>query len=138
MPVDTAYIDVDYLDAVWGKVQGYVERALKHSDGELDASQVRLLLTQRVAHLFVGTRGEEIVGCMVVEFRSFPNYRVANIIAVGGDDMWLDKSMFDRFRKWAKTKGCSKVETCCRPAVARLLEQRCGMHQQYITMRADA
>lgn len=137
MPVDTNYVELDSLDRVWPVVASFVARALKHSAGELDASQVRLLLTQRQAHLFVGVRNEVIVGAMVVEFTQYPNYRVANIIAVGGDDMWLDKAMFDRFRKWAKSKGCSKVETSCRPAVARLLEQRCGMHQQYITMRAD-
>jgi hypothetical protein len=136
MQVDTSYIDVDLLDPVWPKVRGYVERALKHSAGELDASQVRLLLTQRMAHLFVGTRGGEIVGCMVVEFNTFPNFRVANIITVAGDDMWLDRAGFDSFRQWAKAKGCSKIEASCRASVARLF-QRCGMHQQYITMRAD-
>jgi hypothetical protein len=138
MPVTVSYVEIDNLDPVWPKVEAFVERALKHSDGELNTSQVRLLLTQRLAHLFVGLRGDEIVGCMVTEFRSFPNYRVANIIAVAGDEMWLDRTMFDKFRAWAKSRGCTKVETCCRPSVARLLEERCGMRQQYITMRAEA
>lgn len=138
MPVNTKYVEPDALDQIWGIVASFVERALKHSDGELTTDQVRLLLTQRFAHLFVGVRSEVIVGAMVVEFKQYPNYRVANIIAVGGDDMWLDRDMFDRFRTWAKNRGATKIETSCRPAIARLLETRCGMHQQYITMRADA
>lgn len=76
-------------------------------------------MVQGLAHLIVATRGKP-VGAAAVEFKDYPNFRAANVIAIGGKGMFADQTGFEALARFAKERGASRIEGYCPPAVARL------------------
>lgn len=124
------------LDVCWPVVGGFLDSALSHSEGELNAEDVRQMVKAGHAFVLVIVRAGEILAAGAVEVTQYPRYKVANIIAVGGKRVFLRRDEFQWLCRVARDMGCAKVQTYCRPSMARLLE-RLGMRQAYRVMRAD-
>ena len=128
--------DATRLDVVWPEVAPMLSAALKCGDGELDLSQLRLMVANRQALLILVMEGDQIVGCGAVEFVQYPNYRVANFIATGGKQMMISRQEVDQVRVFMKEMGASKRQGVCPDSVARLWERR-GARKAYNLMRWD-
>jgi hypothetical protein len=124
------------LDACWPVVGGFLAAALAHSEGELTAADVREMVEAGRAFVLVVVEGGEIIAAGAVEISEYPRYKVATIIAVGGKRVFLRRSELDWLRMVARDMGCAKVQTYCRPSMARLLE-KLGMREAYRVMRCD-
>lgn len=128
--------DVTRLDVVWPEVAPMLSAALECGDGELDLSQLRMMLANRQAMLILVMEGERIVGCGAAEFVQYPNYRAANFIATGGRQMMISRAEVDQVRMFMKDMGASKMQGYCPDSVARLWERR-GARKVYNLMRWD-
>ncbi|WP_354686689.1 hypothetical protein [Cupriavidus necator] len=124
------------LDACWPVVGGFLNDALAHSEGELTADDIREMVKAERAFVLVVIESGEIIAAGAVEINEYPRYRVANIIAVGGQRVFLRRSELDWLRMVVRDMGCAKLQTYCRPSMARLLE-RLGMREAYRVMRLD-
>jgi len=135
-PLMLCTVGPERLDEVWPQAAPLLNKALETSDGELDLSQLRLLVATGAARLVLGIRDGVVVGAAAVEFVQYPNYRVASVIAIGGVSLLAGRDVFQQLRVWAKTQGASKLQGYCSEAVARLW-RRFGMEQTYIVVRCD-
>ncbi|TSP11436.1 hypothetical protein [Cupriavidus campinensis] len=128
--------DASKLDAIWPEVSPMLAAALECGDGELDLSQLRMMVANRQAMLILVMENDRIVGVGAVEFIQYPNYRVANFIATGGKQMLISRQEIDQVRLFMKDMGASKMQGFCPDSVARLWERR-GARKAYNLMRWD-
>ncbi|RSE91220.1 hypothetical protein [Achromobacter aegrifaciens] len=130
------YFDPARLDAIWPEVAPLLGAALSKGEGELDLSQLRMLITARQADLVLVLDGDALVGALAIEFIQYPNCRVANFIATGGRRLFARESDVSELKAWLKERGASKIQGYCPPAVARLW-CRLGFHVAYQVVRCD-
>lgn len=122
------------LDAVWPVVKPLIQSALDTGKGEMNADQARYALTKGLAELFVAKTDGSINGVALVEFMNYPNYRAANVIAVGGRGVLKHA---EEFKNWLRLGGASVIEGHCHDGVARLWESKLGMSKAYTIMRGE-
>lgn len=130
------HFDAARLDLVWPEVSALLGAALEKGEGELDLSQLRMLIATRQADLVIVQDGGQVVGAIAIEFIQYPNYRVANFIATGGRRLFARDSDLEQLKTWLKSRGASKIQGYCPPAVARLWG-RLGFHVAYQVVRCD-
>lgn len=130
------HFDATRLDTVWPEVSQLLGAALEKGEGELDLSQLRMLIAARQADLVLVLDGNALVGAIAIEFIQYPNYRVANFIATGGRRLFARESDVSELKAWLKERGASKIQGYCPPAVARLW-CRLGFHVAYQVVRCD-
>lgn len=106
------------FDRVWPLAARWLSPALEHGDGAFTLDQLRLLVSQDRAFLLALSRGEEIVGALVVEIHRRPQYTVASVMACGGK--FIVKQGWNDFAGWAKAWGCSRIETWANDSRLRL------------------
>lgn len=128
--------DAAQLDVVWPEVAPMLAAALECGDGEIDLSQLRMMVANRQALLILVMEGDRIAGVGAVEFIQYPNYRVANFIATGGKQMMISRQEVDQVRAFMREMGASKMQGFCPDSVARLWERR-GARKAYNLMRWD-
>lgn len=122
------------LDDAWPQVVGMLEKGMHRGDGEIDMAQMRLLLVQGRAELVMNLADNGPDMAVVFQYIDHPNYRVAHIMAIGGIPS-AKKSEQEILHRWLKhERGCSKLQACCTPAVARLC-RRNGMTETYRVVR---
>lgn len=124
------------LDAAWGVVGPFLDEALAHSEGEISAEDVRRMVRDGQAFILVVVQSGVIIAAGAVEIVYYPRYKSANIIAVGGDQAFLRANELAWVCRVARDMGCTKVQTFCRPSMARLLV-KLGMREAYRLMRCD-
>lgn len=122
------------LDAIWPQVSHYIKSALDTGQGEMTVEQARYAIAKGMAELFVLSTDDKINGAVLVEFMNYPNYRVANVIALGGKGVIKD---WDEFKQWLKFGGASYIEGHCFDGVAKLWERKLGMTKAYTVMRGE-
>lgn len=124
------------IDATWHTVGGFLDLALEHGEHELTADDIRQMVKREQAFILVVVQGGQIIAAGAVEITQYPRYKVANIIAVGGGRVFLRKEELQWLCMVARDMGCAKLQTYCRPAMARLLG-KLGMREAYRVMRCD-
>lgn len=122
------------LDETWPQVEAFITSALDTGQGEMNASQARYALVRGACELFVTCKEEKITGAILVEFKNYPNYRVANVIAIGGKGMLVN---WEEFKDWLRKGGASYLEGHCHDSVARLWQSKLGMKKVYTIMRGE-
>ncbi|OMG85392.1 hypothetical protein [Achromobacter xylosoxidans] len=130
------HFDPARLDRVWPDVAPLLSAALEKGEGELDLSQLRMLITARQADLVLVHEGDSLVGALAIEFIQYPNYRVASFIATGGRRLFAREGDVAQLKMWLKDRGASKIQGYCPPSVARLWG-RLGFHVAYQVVRCD-
>lgn len=76
----------EHLPWVWPRVRDWLAAALEHYEGKAMSSRaMRERIRRRRYGLLVGTRGERIVGAVVLEFGEQRGRRVLNLVAAGGE-----------------------------------------------------
>lgn len=124
------------LDAAWPVIGPYLDKALSHSEGEICAEDVRQMVRDGQAFVLVVVAGGAILAAGAVEIVRYPRYKAANIIAVGGKRVFLRADELAWVCRLARDMGCTKLQTFCRPSMARLLG-KLGMREAYRLMRCD-
>ncbi len=130
-------IKTDKLDAVWPHCVSFIEAGLALGEGEIDISQVRQLIVQGNAELVVGFDKNQLLrGAMVIQFVNFANFRVANVLSIGGSSIVASQVHWEQLKAWLKLSGASKVQGFCQPAQVRLW-RRIGFTQRYAVIRTE-
>lgn len=124
------------LAPLWPTISTFLDSALQHSEGELSSDDIRTMVENEQAFILVVVVGGEIKAAGAVEITQYPRFKVANIIAVGGDCVFLKRSELEWLKMLCKDMNIRSVQTYCRPSMARLLN-RLGMRDAYRVMRLD-
>jgi hypothetical protein len=104
-------IKPEMLDMMWYKLAPLVEKAIEHSNDELNIVDIYDRLMAREMLLLVVTEGDAIMAAITLETRTFPSgKKVMNITTAGGSDMhlWVDK-VLDIAEVLAVEQKCSDV-----------------------------
>lgn len=139
MEKNVQYLTKEHLDKYWEDIKPLLEKGLLASQHEINIEQVRLLIVQGAFHTVIGLDKEtyEIVGCLVFEIINFPNYRVANIVSIGGNKMLVSEDDFVQFTYGLKKLGVSKIQGMCTPVLARLWKRKLKATIPYHIVRLD-
>ena len=108
------------FDRVWPLAARWLSPALEHGDGAYTLDQLRMMVSLDRAYLLALSRGEEIVGALVVTIVRRPQYTVASVMACGG--RFIVKEGWQQFTQWAAAWGCSRIETWANASRLRLYE----------------
>jgi hypothetical protein len=130
-------IKVERLDAIWPTCSHFLAAGLAMGEGEMDLSQLRQSIVLGNVELLVGLDTQsEVVGAMALQFINFANFRVANVLTIGGTSIVASKLHWEQVKQWLKQRGASKVQGFCQPAQARLW-RRMGFTQSYAVVRSE-
>jgi hypothetical protein len=123
------HVPLDWVPAVWPKVQPFIASALEHAKGEYTVEHVQAYLTSGQWALLVAVDGETIHGAATVNFFNRPNDRVAFITAIGGRMIGTQDSV-DQLKALMLTMGATTIEGAARESIARLWS-RYGFEEKY-------
>ena len=119
-----------HIQQTWDKVEKMLGDAMKHSGGEYDLDQLKVMLVEGRQTLLVTANEDMSIKCsFTIEWINYPNDRVAFITAIGGKtctDGW------NQFLEWVKRNGGTKVQGAAYESVARLWKKRYGFENRYI------
>lgn len=124
------------VNQAWPSVEGHLASALRHSGGEYTIDQLRMMLARGEHALLTVMLGECVVGAASVVFENHPSARIAFISAVGGR-MISTPEIWGQLQNWCIEQGATRIRGACRPAAARLWQQKFGFKQRYIIVEKD-
>ncbi len=127
------------LGAVWPTVAPMLDAALQKGEGEVDISQLRLLIGQGIVDLLLFEDGNDVQLACALEYINFANYRVAHVIALGGKDVAAARDeLWGVMRNWLRdVRGCQHMQAWCKDAQARLFAHKMDMAKCYNVMRVE-
>ncbi|CAM5200371.1 hypothetical protein CDEF62S_03353 [Castellaniella defragrans] len=105
--------------------------------GEFNVDNLRKMALD--GHILIGIIREDDAPVMglALEFLTFPNYRVMNIIALAGTGLAAAmRDVWPLLTEFARQSGASRIQVSCHPGMARLLS-RYGFKETYRVVRAD-
>ncbi len=127
------YVPKEYIVTIWNKVEGFLSNAMRHSAGEYNTDQLKVMLIMGTQHLLVVEDGNDIHGAATICFENYPNERIAFMTAVGGK-MIANMDVWGQFENWCKNNGCTKVRGFAFESVARLWKKRFGVETVYLVV----
>jgi len=124
------HVPLEWVNRTWDMVEGYIQSALEHANGDYTAEQVKTYLTQGSWTLLVATDDEnKIHGAAVVNFYNRPNDRVAFVVAIGGR-LISSQDTFAQLKAYLVAMGATVLEGAARESIAKLWS-RYGFSEKY-------
>ncbi len=104
----------------------FVERALRHGNGEFSAADIEAALGTRAMQLWLmrGRDGGPICGALITEIANYPRRRTA-ILRLFAADRGLRaawRPLLPVVEAWARAQGCGGIEVFGRPGWTRILD----------------
>jgi hypothetical protein len=123
------HVPVEWVPAIWGKVEAFIASALEHSKGEYSVEHAQAYVTSGQWVLLIATEDEEIIGAATVNFFNRPTDRVAFITTIGGK-LVSSQDTFAQLKAILAAFGATVIEGAAREAIARLWK-RYGFEEKY-------
>jgi hypothetical protein len=127
----------DYVGAVWGQVEGYLEAAIKTARGKCTVDDVRAEIDTGLYLLWVVVDDGELIAAITTRIIEYPRCRAMALDWIGGKRIkdWI--GMSNRIMmEHAKNNGCTHLEGYGRPAWIRL-NGKYGWKEDYTTFRLE-
>ena len=114
--------DVRYI---WDVVKPLIDKALHHSAGEMDSSDVLNLINKGTEVLWVGIKDEKIFCAGTTEFIHYPKKKVLRIITFATEPgyyykLWGD--FINTLERFCKQNKCNSIEAWARKGLAKKLK----------------
>lgn len=113
----------EYVDACWGKVENYLNKAADYTFGRYTASDIYEAVKDGDNVLWVAFEEENIKGAVVTDLVTYPKKRALCMQFCGGTELkeWKEP-MLSLLRKYAKDMGCDVIESTARRGWAKVFE----------------
>jgi len=134
--MNVKYVPVEALHQYWNKVQGYLKKKKKKTNGEYELAHIKVYLATGLQSLYVAEEDGEIKGAASVNFINYPNHRIAYIISLGGK-MVANPETWSNFAELLKLAGATKCQGCTLDSTARLWESKTGFRKIYSVVEKD-
>lgn len=112
----------------WKRVEHYITDALEYADNSHNPIDIFERILDTKLQLWSGEKS-----AMVTEIEHYPNFRVCRIFLAGGDMTELLEMEKD-ITKWAKSKGCNKIQIAGRKGWERVLKE---YKKQFVVLNKD-
>jgi len=126
-------IDARFIDAAWRDGASCLSAACDTSGGEIEGSQLKMILSRAERTLIRMDDEGKTVGWGVVRVDQLPNMRVlfiTDLVAPHGHF----ENFFSHIKDMAASLGCSRVRCAAKPAQERLYRMRCDFKPVYSIM----
>jgi hypothetical protein len=117
----------EYVHQVWDDVERYFNSSLRFSTDDYSVDQIKMLLVNGQAILFIAVHEGKIIGASAVQLVNYPNHRVVHIMTMGGKAL-IEPDMIKQFEDWAKSQGATKIKAYAQDAQARLYRIKMGLN----------
>ena len=126
----------DQLDKVWDTVRPQIQRALDQDHNRVTISTVYKNIKTKSQQLWIADEGLFIV--YVTTIIIFDNAKQLRILYCGGDSGNISndqiKQIFDTFKSYAKSHGCTELEIWGRDGWLRVCPE---LKKDYTVMRLE-
>jgi len=112
-PEDIAYI--------WEDVSPLIEKARKHSEGELETDDFLEPLTHGDMQLWIATEDNNMHSVMVTQIVPYPQKQILRVILIAGSDFKRLYEFNDMIESFAIRTGCSAMELWGRKGWKKML-----------------
>lgn len=119
-------IGPEYIDMVWPKFLPWVERALRHGQGDsLAPCDVLAALKSGMWNFWLIHEGEDLKAGMVLQLCEHPQKRVVFVVMLVGDmsDEWADE-LEETLLEYKELNNADCIECSCRPGLVKKLKNR--------------
>jgi hypothetical protein len=121
---------------LWAAIEKHVSAALDFHPF-LEPEEVRLILLNGGAQLFIVTGdGRRVRGFAITEVVQYPSRKVANILAAGGEEGFLDTAIHEllpHLKQWAAEQGVDAIALTGRPGWFKALRNEGGHAEKLVT-----
>ena len=123
----------DGLDHVWARVEPMLTAAIRDGGARLGTEDIRGWLDEGAMQLWIAFDDENLYAVAITEILVFPRIKVASIVMIAGwsYETW-EPAAFDMIKRWAKAKGCKRLEVRGRPGWKRRLQSHGFRHRQTV------
>jgi hypothetical protein len=130
------HVPASHTDAAWAAGASELAKACETSGGEIEGSQLKMLLSRGERALIRMESEGQTVGWGVVRVDQLPNMRVlfvTDLVAPNGHF----EAFFDALKELAKTYGCSRIRCAAKPAQERLYRMKVGFKPVYSILEVE-
>ena len=128
MTIEVQYVEPNYVYHVWDKVIPWIEPVFKKSilSDYYSIDNLKDYIIRGEQVMLVGfNEAKELQGAVTIQWCNYPHARVAYITTFGAN-IGKELVVYNKFVKWLKAMGATRVECSARPSVARLLKNKMG------------
>jgi hypothetical protein len=121
--VKVSLVPSGHIDDVWPAVAGYIQNALKYTDGRYELEDVLDQLQHHGHLLWIAFDEERIKGAVVTQIMDYPRKRYLGCPFVTGDDFTSWKApMFEMLQRFARDNDCVGLEATARLGWSRVFK----------------
>ena len=121
--VITSLVPPEHVLAVWPKVEGYIENALKYTHGRYEPEDILEQLLHDGHLLWIAFEGQHIKGAIVTHFIYYPRKKYLGCPIVTGEEFSTWKNpMLTMLQRFASENGCDGLEATARLGWARVFK----------------
>lgn len=113
-------VPVEFINQVWEEVEGFLERSVQHSYGELTLDEIKVRVLEGSWMLIVALDADDNVrGAATVSFYNRTDNRVAYVTSIGGKFL-ANLDTFSQFCDILRMNGATCIEGAVRESLMRL------------------
>lgn len=113
-------VPVEFINQVWEEVEGFLERSVQHSYGELTLDEIKVRVLEGSWMLIVALDADDNVrGAATVSFCNRTDNRVAYVTSIGGKFL-ANLDTFSQFCDILRMNGATCIEGAVRESLMRL------------------
>ncbi len=130
-------VQPDQLELVWPYFLRWVERGLRHGQGDsLAPCDIYRSILSGAMDFWVSHEGEDLKGGMVLEMNQFPRKKVVFVVMLVGTEFesWVDE-MEKALLDYRDINGADSIEASCRRGLVKKLLNR-GWTQKAVILEA--
>jgi hypothetical protein len=121
--VKVSLVPPQHVDDVWPAVAGYIQNALKYTDGRYELEDVYAMVNNGGFLLWIAFDDERIKGSVVTQLMDYPRKRYLGCPFVTGDDFASWKApMLELLQRFARDNDCAGLEATARPGWSRVFK----------------
>jgi len=122
------------VEALWGDIEPFLVRSLKHAEGELVPDDLIPHLDDGKLRVWIAVVDKEIIASMVTEIIQYPRKKIVRVITLSGKDMDSWYNFLPLLEGYAISNDCSSLEAWTRKGMARKLKD---WKQSYCVITKD-
>ena len=121
MAAQVQTVPVQYVHAVWDKIEPFLAAGMDYADGDLTIDEVKVYVLQGTWSLLVAVDEEnQIYGATTVNYFNRINDRVAFVTTIGGRGLFTP-DIVSQFSDILRSNGATCIEGTVRDSLVRLL-----------------
>ena len=112
------------IPRLWDQVKPLVDKALKHTAGEINSNDLLKVLLARKNQLWVGVDETGVLAAGITEINTYPQKRVLRIVTWAtrsGNDQELWNEALSNVEHFARENECNLMEAYARKGLAKKL-----------------